>query len=330
MPNITICNVKNNLLFMRNSLNRIFTKKEDAIQYLEQNKNLNLFSEDKSSNNGSKSFIVCDRETIYKISHTQLYNLHENYEGNQPVKFFMDIDIKLTYGIDVDPDTVLSDALKLVNSTLSIDPKYIVLSACREDKISFHVIFINIIFQNIDDMKYYMSKINIKNTGIDICVYRPGCLRMMNNSKRGRSHILNYYSSNYDTSNEEAMFMDTLLTNITDNYSIITVQREKEPIRIYEYLDIEIDNWGKTLNMLNPERFKNYGDWIEIGIIIKNLNPTEEGLVLWDKLSKKSDKYNHEKGIDDLRYRWNYFKITDHERSIANLMSMVKTDEQKN
>ena len=241
------------------SNSNIFYKKNLALQFIsstnDPNKKmsdkLHLFSEDISMDN-KKRFIVDTYEGMYeKINKIKLnkinnnMNFYENIETNQDVKLHLDIDYKIDtktnnnnnnnntlYSTNLD---ILNDPIKIVNDKLKKDyaiedPIIIVLSANTEIKISFHIIYTNVVFDDIYKMKGFMTELitsidTIKDnskTFIDLSIYRTGCFRMLWSSKINKSNKLIFHKGiNYENKNDSNLFYDCLITNInTDYYSI--------------------------------------------------------------------------------------------------------------
>jgi len=361
---------------------QVFEDKLSALDYIGQNPNLNLFlfSEDVAANCGAKRYYATTHETIHTFSAKKIYHLYENYEKEEPIKLFLDIDLKEEH---IPTNFSLKAKEMLFNTTVntSIDLmiiqlakynieedniKYIVLTSSRKDKYSAHVIFPNIVFNDVYTIKYFMMDIKSKLIDekiIDLSVYRAGCFRLLWNSKSGKNHNLEYHkSTNYDFLNNKELFMDCLVRNI-DKASIIVpykiptnlvfpkavkkaIRVAKKPgvanddvpiasakkripkaaakIIVEENADVEIipiDTIKKYLNLISIKRADNYGDWIEIGIILHGCNPSKACFELWDSWSKNSVDYD---GIEICMYKWLSFK--HRETGIGSLKYLAKKD----
>lgn len=311
--------------FKKNSHSKFFPIKQEALNYIAQNKEkLYLFSEDKYIESGSKKFYVTDRQTIYDLSSTKNFSLYENYEMTDKVKLFLDIDLKNPK--DTNFDDLVNEAIETINEEIlkytSTVPEIIVLNASRVDKLSAHVIYTNIVFDNIQMMKFFMMNIEsdlIKKKIIDINVYRVGCFRMLHNTKAGKKNILSFHKEiNYTVKNDKQLFMDSLITYMPNTYitikvkvpEIIKIVKEKH-INNKEYIDNEqiivksVDELEKYVNLLDKERANDYYDWIQVGICLYNCNSSEECCDLWIKFSKSYCDYMNS---NECRYKWGTFK----------------------
>ena len=307
---------------------KTFAKKTDAISYMSENPGTKLFSEDLNAENGMKRFIVSTYDKIYTMSKEKNKHMYENYEAEQPLKLILDIDLKLdtedkkNKGINYFNDLIVRciDAVNdQINHYTKIKPQIIILKSCREDKLSAHIIYTNIHFENIHSMKCFMMTVKtplIEQKIIDPNIYRVGCMRMLWNSKMGKSNILEYDSNgSYEYISDKQLFMDCLITNIsTDSHlidfkiSVTTVpiiKKRKKGIQIItDNQKYEIDVIKQYLDMINIKRADDYVEWIKIGMAIYNSNNSVGAFNIWDKWSKQSDKYN---GFDTNKWKWNTF-----------------------
>jgi hypothetical protein len=345
---------------LKSSIYETFDKKANAISYIKESQSdLKLFSEDISETDGCKQFIVTSYDKIYQISKNKKRHLYENYEADQPLKLILDIDYKIndsdieTSKIDAFDD-ILVQAIESVNDKLKqyteIEPIIIILKSCRKDKLSAHIIYTNIHFNNIKSMKCFMMMINsplIDQKIIDPNIYRVGCMRMLWNSKMGKSNVLEYTECDFIDDNKYAyvsnkqLFMDCLLTNIK-NSTLIDIKIdiktdvpkkkiipkkvisnknmiEKQKIEIVE--NHEIETIKQYLDLIDEERADTYSDWVKIGMCIYNCNSSEKAFDLWDLWSKKSDKYN---GRDVNLWKWNTF--SQGPLTLSTLKYLAKTD----
>jgi hypothetical protein len=245
----------------------IFQKKQAAIEYICSHGGLKLFSEDITEENGSKRFMATTYDNMYKLSLNKDRNMYENYEAGQAIKLVLDIDFKLKDANKNNEDgndnedvkhnnenvvvegkkkdevffsgfgDLLKECITVVNDKLmeytELKPIVIVLTSCRADKLSAHVIYNNIHFNDVSQMKCFMLSIDshlINSKIIDPLVYKVSCMRLLWNSKKGKSNILTYYDApfclenKYKYVNDYKLFMDCLLTNINkDNSQLITI-----------------------------------------------------------------------------------------------------------
>jgi len=99
-------------------------------------------------------------------------------------------------------------------------------------KLSAHVIYKNILFEDIYKMKIFMNELDsplIKNNILDLNIYKEGCFRLLWNSKKGKNNILNFYRGiNYNRATDKQLFYDCLLLN-SNNGELITVNTPTAP-----------------------------------------------------------------------------------------------------
>lgn len=342
---------------------RRYKNKSDALKFMSSIKNphMKLFSEDWGTN-GAKKYIVLSYDDMYNIVKDKTMHCYENYEGNMYVKLMIDIDYKIKDGennddtnddkdIDANDEMtdekymILSECTNIVIEALKtyikddIKPKIIVLSGCREDKISFHVIFTNIHFETIKHMKTFMTDA-IKSSGvtetyqdknvIDLSIYKIGCMRMIWNSKALPSNIrynLEYIDDDnyaqfiekgllYKYKDDKTLFLDSLVTNISTDSNLINVlinedtEKEKKKKRNNKNSIININSNKKSkplemlrelMNLIDKNRFNNYEQWLQIGMAIHNYDQSSDAMLLWDEFSKNSPKYV---GIDEIKHKW--------------------------
>lgn len=336
--------IKENIL-AQNPHNKSFFTESPAVEYINgnPNKNLYIYGEDKNANNGAKKYYVLDRKTIYQLSTKKIFNFYEYFGKDDPIKLYNDIDIPddhVPKNIDKKDyfDSTINNVIELMKKNLEIyidisKLEIIILSSCRNGKQSAHIIYNNVHFENVYAMKIFIFSINsslIKENILDPSVYRKGCLRLLWNSKLGKSNNLSLYKMiNYDCANNKQLFMDTLLLNINKKSMLvkidvpknIKIEKKIRPIskRIIENkksvitdnicnnMAINEETLQKYLDILNIKRADKYNDWISIGMIIFNCQPNLKGFNLWDKWSSKSPYYC---GRDLCVYKWNSFKFT--------------------
>jgi len=352
----SISTISKEKIFIENTNICIAPLKRDIIDYINDNKitNLYIFSEDKISIKYNKEVIVkqfylIDYNSVYLLSKQKKFHLYENYEENEKVKLFIDIDIK-EFPDDINKDeyfdNIIDDSINLFIDKLKekdiFNPEIIILKSSSENKLSSHVIFNNIIFEDIYHMKHFLSDLNdtelVKKDVIDMSVYKSGCFRLLWNSKLGKNVNLEYYKSiNYKYTTDKQLFYDCLLRNIPEKHELIEVDlpESKKIInktKILKKNDLFTDkeNTNKIydvglikryLNIINIKRADKYNKWLEIGFIIHNCNHTKDGFNLWNEWSKQSYKYSDEY---ELIYFWNKFKFSH--KSIASLKFLAKED----
>ena len=153
-----------------------------------------LFSSDINLNSCAKKFFFSTYDNLYNIIKTNKYNHY--YEDNtfaKSIKLFVDIDENRSFTTELERDlngkqildqTLLSINNKLLSVFNITSSKFIILISDTLTKLSYHIIFPEIVFNNIYEMKYFMEDIPI----IDQSVYKTGCFRMLYNSKIGKNN----------------------------------------------------------------------------------------------------------------------------------------------
>ena len=318
-----------------------FSKLNQCLEYLENNKQLSVFAED-INNQMAKCFLATDPNTIYLLSRKKKSHFYEYFNDAEKLKLFLDIDVKNSDNIDTF-NNILDTSIKCVTDELEKyginSPKVIVLHANRPNKMSAHVIFQDVVFENIKLMKFFMTTLEsdlIDKKIIDLNPYRRGCFRMLWNSKKGIDVNLEFYKSkNYKYSSEKQLFMDCILRNLPDKYQLvdikipenITVVDKEKPMTIRHmnmnapYAKQPVSILEKYVGILNIERANNYNSWLKIGMVLHNCNHSAESFELWDKWSQNSDSYvSRNYNI----YKWNSFKFGHY--SIGTLKYFAKKD----
>jgi len=358
IPVNDIINTENILL--KNPHCKVFSKKDSALEYINNNKNNNLYliSED-ISNFNHKKFYAIDHESLFLLASTKKYCLYECYEIGDKIKLSLDIDVKAK---DIPSgsnrkmyfDNLIDRAINLIGLNLEKykikDPEIIVLQSCREDKLSAHIIYNNIYFDDVYAIKVFMMSIDselICKKTIDPLIYKVGCLRMLWCSKYGLSNPLEFYKAyNYQYNDNELgnkkLFFDSLLRNINDKSQLVPIEIPKN-VKIVKrnrpnknkntdidtlLQNIEQNNIEtplilikKYLDILNDRRVNDYHDWVKIGMIIFNCHPNINGFNLWNEWSSKGVDYG---GRDLCAYKWNTFKF--YPLSIATLKYYARED----
>jgi len=242
--NISISTISTEKIFIENTNICIAPKKQDIIDYIKNNNitDLYLFSEDtiNKKNIMVKQFYLIDYNSVYLLSKQKKFHLYENYEENEKVKLFIDIDIK-KYPENINKneyfDDIINESITLFTDKLKekdiFNSEIIILKSSSENKLSAHVIFNNVIFEDIYHMKHFLSVLNntelIKKDIIDTNVYKGGCFRLLWNSKLGKNINLEYYKSiNYKYTTDKQLFYDCLLKNIPETYHFVNIKKDKK------------------------------------------------------------------------------------------------------
>ena len=274
--------------------------------------NIKLFSSDylkTTQDKVVKHFHLYTHPEIYKIISNNKHNyLYENYEANDPIKLFIDIDYKINNDSDnTTIDLLINTTIDFLNNILSdygyINTPIIVLNASTDIKLSSHIIFPRIIFQNVYLIANFFKQINDHENIkiIDTLVYRTGCFRMLNCSKLNKNNALRFYKSyNYQYTTDEQLFMDCLLLNIDPKIKFIDYDLIEPPKIIKQKIKINsIDSSRKNLLLLKPKNdhtfrnllpndyLDNYDKWLVVLNVLKNINKFD----LFDNWSKRSSNY---------------------------------------
>ncbi len=325
-----------------------FHTKSNALDelLLYNDNNLHLFSFDitNKTNDIVKAFIVRKYNEIYKILVSNpLKNIYENFEGNNKVKLFIDLDYKFEkhkephYSFnELCNAAIESVCIKLKNFNI-INPSIIILSANTTEKLSAHIIFPDIVFESINHLKYFMTDIDsdlIDNDIFDLAVYKVGSFRTFLSSKYGKENHLTFHSSiNYKKKKDYDLFFDTLLTNCHKinviDFKIPEIIKSKP--NIY-YKDVQIKNFENDnyvsldrikqyLDIINIDRGKKYQTWFEVAKTLFNCNTNS--IELFIEWSRKVPGYENT-SIN------NYIKLFNSLKpfpgGIENLRRMAKCD----
>lgn len=335
-------------IFKKNPQFKYFPTKLHCLDYLKTEPNLYLFAEDINSDL-SKRFYAMNYESIYQLSLMKKFHLYEYFEKDNPLKLFLDIDVKTDNLNKADQmvlfEKVCQESIDLIISQLKLynvqNPEIIILQSCRENKVSSHIIFNDIVFENIYAMQFFMTNIKsplIDNLTIDLNPYKAGGLRMLWNSKYGINVNLEFYKGiNYTHTSNKQLFMDCILLNLAPHHHLIKIDvpknikinKKQRPkinknligFSISDYVNQPISSLKKYLDLLQKSRVDQYKKWLEIGMILHNCNPTEKCFNLWDQWSKNSEGYNSR---DFNAYKWNSFRFGYY--SIGTLKYFAKQD----
>jgi hypothetical protein len=345
-------------IFTKQTQFRIFSKEAPCVEYIQKNENLHLFGEDMSAKM-HKQFYAINYNTIYLLSKMKKFHLYEYYGNDEEVKLFLDIDIKPEHIPETADkkilfDNIINDSIKLMVEKLEkdyqiIDPAVIILKSSSDVKLSSHVIFPDVVFRNIKEMKFFVTEIKslyITKGIIDPCVYRKGAFRCLWNSKYGKNINLEFYKGiRYEQPNEKEMFYDCLLRCINQDYYVVEVEmpvnvkiikakniRKVGTKKIKDAYGIEINGENENishpisslkpyLDILNKNKADAYDTWLKVGMILHNCNPDSECFDMWDEWSKDSPNYTSR---DYNAYKWNSFDLGHY--TIASLKYYAKKD----
>ena len=314
---------------------RSFNTKKNAIDYIEENNfTISLFSIDLNID-GSKEFYTADYDTIFNVIYghkkdNKTINFYENYEEYNKIKLPIDVDISEAEIGDRNRDELFSERAKEIITLLNLelknqfdikDPQILILrSKYTKKKLSFHIIYINVVFYNILHLKYFFMDLKsslINKKLIDPAIYKIGCYRTLWSSKMNVDNQLEFaYGINYTKTTDKQLFLDSLLTNIPVKYHFIKLDIEtklnKPIIHVKNFKKCELTNNQLNIknplselvtyiNLIDPKRSDDYWDWIKLGICLFNSNSLS--FDLWTEWSKNSSKCDYDMCV----YKWNSF-----------------------
>jgi len=362
MTSITAHTISKEKIFIDNSQQIYSNKWEIITEHLNKIKNprLHCFAEDITyidKNTSEQRFVynyyALDYATVYELSKHKHFHIYETYESNQKIKLFLDIDIpiekvpdKYKTKKDIYLNFIIDDIIELINDNIykyndTIIPKIIILKSCSENKLSSHIIYQNVIFNDIYHMRYFISNIKSNFTDnkiLDPNVYRKGCFRLLWNSKIKKNINLEYDKSiNYIYSDDKTLFDDCLLKNIpNDSYCLelnipksLSVKKITKTVQNKLVLQKKINNLysidyiKRYIDILDTKRKEDYKEWLDICIIVINCNSTKDGFELWHNWSKNSSKYINEQ---DCINQWNIMTKRKYNYGIGTLKYYAKFD----
>lgn len=301
----SIATISTEKIFLENTNFLYAETKKSILEHIREHSDLHIFSEDELKGNKTvKSFFATDYETVYVLSKKKKFHIYENYERDEKIKLFIDIDIKEfpdNINEDVYFDNIINKSIKLFTNKLKeknvFNPEIIILKSSSETKLSSHIIFNNIIFEDIYHMKHFLSDLDdsklVKEHTIDLSVYKTGCFRILWNSKLGKGINLEYYRSiNYNYVSDKQLFYDCLLKNIPEKHELINIDfleyknindipEEVDVIQTNKIIHknykgiinkIDIDTMKILIDCINDAHFLKYDLWRDILFICFNCN----------------------------------------------------------
>ncbi|ARF09927.1 superfamily II helicase [Indivirus ILV1] len=350
--------------FKKNTHFKSFDSEEDYDKYIlvlvhKDKNNLYLFSQE-NYNSPSRKFFPMDHQSIYFFSKQKKFHLFEHFKKNQRIKLYLDIDLK-EHHVPKDLndeelktffDNLVNDCIHVVTEELTkygvFNPQIVIESSNRKDKLSAHVKFVDVVFEDVYHIKYFMSCINsdlITNKILDPSVYKKGSFRMLWNSKSKNGINLEFYKSiNYEYSDDKQLFMDCLLLNIPEKHQFVNIQlptstkiinkklpklkkilsddKELNNNDHYELVFQPVNLLKKYVDLLSDKRLKHYSTWYDVGRFLHNCNPTKKCFDLWNEWSKKNMENYHSLAFNV--DKWNRFKFGY--CSIGSLKKIAKED----
>ena len=299
---------------------------------LEPQHSKQLFSEDVCFT-GAKKFFFSTYDNIYNvIKINKENNYYEDNTFNNKVKLFLDIDDKeksFNNGLEQDKfirkylgDLLYKMKIQIYRTFKINDPKVIILKSKNLNKFSLHIIYPEIVFDDISKMKMFMTE--IEYYGIDLNPYKIGCFRMLYCSKKGKNNkLILFETRNYTPENDKQLFLDSCICYVPKEVKPLDYKIEIKTKKYisnkrfvgkqnYTYYNIDFDKIKEMLDKLKDYN-KEYNNWLLIAFGLKDLylgsNTTERKKIylLFDEFSKNSKKYN-EKDNKDIFMRINPFE----------------------
>lgn len=137
-----------------------------------------------------------------------------------------------------------------------------------------------------------------------------------------------WYKTNENIINSDKQIIN-IDYNIFNKYTTNNIKNTKESDPINTNIikqtndnNISIDYINKLIKCLNPLRY-NYNDWLNVGLILYNINI--EYLNIWVDWSRQSDNFNYNECI----HKWGTFGNSTNKLTIATLIQMAKEDNEE-
>ena len=259
-----------------------------------------LFSHDISPS-GHKSFLVTTYQKIYSyLNQTNLW--YEDHTFNNNIKLHIDIDYNRKYNTelerDEEADVIIGEVVDIVNTKLNdeleiVNSPIIVMMSDTLKKLSLHIIYPEVIFTSMLEMKLFMQNVS---SYADMRVYsarRP--FRMPLNSKYGKYNPLHFYTSfNYvKPSDNFKLFYDSCICSDGEGYIIdyshmitevvpsnelvigskplLNYRPHNDAPRLYHYVNYNLTMVKKALESLDESVLYDYNSWLIIMTSIKDL-----------------------------------------------------------
>jgi len=317
-----------------------FLKKTEALKYFQKcttngPTSLRLFQED-VNRAGNKFFhVITPNDLFHRIKLNEVSHYYEFWSEKCKLLFSLDVDMKLQKGKEFD---YKSHIVKIINNVISGGKKYynheykpydvvvlqndeMIQKMENPDKVSFHIIFKGLNFENHTVCKDFFTRLN-KDYDMMYCdkaIYNMTCFRLCFNSKMGKNAILLpvvYTIGKDKTANLEEcktelemkqFWLSTLITN-TDKHRTIPALKVKNS---NSNSNVESNNSVDNINIdtilfgLPSNYYEDYDLWTKIGMILANIsNASNDYYELWNRWSQQSDKYKEA----NMLTKWKSFK----------------------
>jgi len=133
---------------------------------------------------------------------------------------------------------------------------------------------------------------------------KPGC------DKYNLTHVFDSYCEkieldevDFNGENNPAKFfsirqctLDDLIPIRSEKLAELDIMNiKKKKYKKYVIVNYDFDTIKQLVNILSEERADDFEKWIEVGICLNSIDPTNSELYdLWNKFSQKSTKYNED------------------------------------
>ena len=319
----------------------IYTKNDAIKKYDRQKiKDIKLFQED-INEKGSKKFYTCDPNLIFnKMIKNKKSHFYEFWTDNMKIQFSLDLDMNGLTDYNKSLEIVKENIIKVctgvekyygfkynINKIIVLESDHNI-SIKESNKISYHVIFRGLSFQNYLVAKdLYMrlhDEYNLEYS--DKAIYNLTCLRLCFSCKFNKQSILmpielniNGLNTLTEINSKTDLYNFWLKTLITTTYPSDTEIKQTQmliPIsKMKINTEIEKVNNGNISNInleeilfkLPSTYYDEYDTWIKIGMILYSISDdSNKYFELWNRWSAQSEKYEQTK----IRSVWDNFGNT--------------------
>jgi P4 family phage/plasmid primase-like protien len=333
-----------------------FNKVQECKDYCKEN-NLAYFRRDLNAS-GAKVLVADTFQNIYnKITTENKAHWYESW-GNQNMKLYIDYDRKVEaiypgeikkHPKNEHASNHKTDILNIISIVKSFIPNvtgvYILKSIPDITKKSYHIIFDGIHFSNNiiikkfteEQLKPKLKELFDKNI-IDTKVYGNLCFRSLLCTKFGQNRPLYLLQTEQFLSELQEipipksettleLFLKTCITHIEPDSHLFNYKSEKKKntskkIHLMNEEDIYSDREivKKYLDVLDPERYIDWGKWLNVGFILYSINNDFNDL--WHYFSAKWEDYDEDK----CENTWKTFANSEYIYTINNLIALAQTD----
>ena len=140
----------------------------------------------KYSDNVGYCFFLCHPNMIYRKLHLRSSSFYEIILPDQPVKLFFDIDGPIP---EFFCETIENLLINYDTENIKFIPPRIILSACTPQKSSFHIIYLTVVFPNMNHL------LNFTRTVL-FCLRTKFDDRVYTNFRQFRTHLSTKFSQN--------------------------------------------------------------------------------------------------------------------------------------